>query len=281
MTDLNTAIKKVIGCMSTKFPYRVQRMAYQIWMRVTPEGRASSAGDRLVVRSWEEISTAGNLPYTLEAYRYFWVGPKVKGKKVLDLGCGSGYGSYYLSLHASSVLGIDKDLEAIEWAKKCFHHPNLEFLVGDALNLQLASKFDVIVCVEVLEHLEEEDQTKLIERIHSLCSEKAYITTPNVDALRIQELKLVGCLGACKVHKKELAITEFKDLLSKFFPNCLLYGEHVRGVSTLKEWMDVRKRKLSLSDMEMISDIAERDDVTLNSCSAIMAECEKCSLEKT
>lgn len=40
-----------------------------------------------------------------------------KDKKVLDVGCGYGYGSYLLSQKAKSVVGVDLWKERIEGAK--------------------------------------------------------------------------------------------------------------------------------------------------------------------
>ena len=41
-----------------------------------------------------------------------------KNKKVLDAGCGEGYGSWFLSEDANEVIGIDVSCEAIQHAQK-------------------------------------------------------------------------------------------------------------------------------------------------------------------
>lgn len=87
--------------------------------------------------------------------RYVWVGQIVKGKRVLDAGCGRGYGSKYLSdAGASYVLGIDSDPQAIKFASKTYGTPNCDFKLGDITRLEIPpSSFDVVVSFEVIEHL--------------------------------------------------------------------------------------------------------------------------------
>ena len=51
--------------------------------------------------------------------RYRWAGALVEGKRVLDAGCGTGYGSELLaSQGAAEVVGVDVDADAIEAASR-------------------------------------------------------------------------------------------------------------------------------------------------------------------
>jgi len=48
--------------------------------------------------------------------RYLWASEHLKGRKVLDYGCGHGYGAYFLSDGiADLVLGIDSDSKAVSY----------------------------------------------------------------------------------------------------------------------------------------------------------------------
>lgn len=64
--------------------------------------------------------------------RYAWVLPLVAGRRVVDLGCGTGYGAFMMSWVAKSVLGIDIDEGAIDFARLNFKAGNLRFEAGDA-----------------------------------------------------------------------------------------------------------------------------------------------------
>ncbi len=72
------------------------------------------------------------------------------GKKVLDFGCGSGYGSHMLSLKAKSVTGVDISREAVDFARKEYPSPNLTFMTIPELGIE---KFDVITSFQVIEHV--------------------------------------------------------------------------------------------------------------------------------
>lgn len=84
--------------------------------------------------------------------RYFMAFPHVYRKSVLDAGCGTGYGSWLLSLGAKYLIMVDKDEESVRYSEKLpFACPILR-LVAD-LNTEIVPSVDVCVCFEVLEHL--------------------------------------------------------------------------------------------------------------------------------
>jgi len=81
----------------------------------------------------------------------------VKGKRVLDIACGEGYGSFLLKeAGALSVVGVDISEISISQAKKLFADKNLEYLVADLnkpLSLFKNHEFDVVISTETIEHL--------------------------------------------------------------------------------------------------------------------------------
>jgi SAM-dependent methyltransferase len=108
----------------------------------------------------------------------------VRGKRVLDVACGSGYGVKLLSdWGAKEVVGIDVSESAIASALSLFSGKNRQFLVGDAEELfsvlSKKNRFDVITCFETIEHLERPE--KLLEAISVFASENGivFISCPN------------------------------------------------------------------------------------------------------
>lgn len=77
--------------------------------------------------------------------------------EILDAGCGEGYFTAVLAdtFPDADVLGLDASEGAVNYAREHFG-ANASFNVGDLFDLPFAdASFDVVVCSEVLEHLDE------------------------------------------------------------------------------------------------------------------------------
>jgi ubiquinone/menaquinone biosynthesis C-methylase UbiE len=90
------------------------------------------------------------------------------GKRVLELGCGSGH--MLAALQPSHGVGVDFSEKAVERAR--LHYPHLQFVLGDvedAATLQaIEGPFDYIVLADTIGLLEDIDGT--LRLIHQLCS---------------------------------------------------------------------------------------------------------------
>lgn len=85
--------------------------------------------------------------------RYKWVAYRCKSKKVLDISCGTGYGSELIAINGGEVTGVDISEETIKFAKEHFTHA--EFQLGNAENLDFPDDtFDIVVSFETIEHLD-------------------------------------------------------------------------------------------------------------------------------
>jgi 2-polyprenyl-3-methyl-5-hydroxy-6-metoxy-1,4-benzoquinol methylase len=107
-----------------------------------------------------EAAQADTMLASEHRHRYEFAAPLVAGARVLDLCCGSGYGSAILAAGAAHVVGVDNDAATIDTARITVAREldNVEFEVADAiafLATDLPARFDAIVCFEGLEHLAE------------------------------------------------------------------------------------------------------------------------------
>lgn len=90
--------------------------------------------------------------------RYWLLREACRGKRVLDVACGEGYGSSLLrTWGATEVVGVDLSRDAIENAKMRFGAPGISYRIGDACNLHTVLKdteqFDLVACFETMEHV--------------------------------------------------------------------------------------------------------------------------------
>jgi ubiquinone/menaquinone biosynthesis C-methylase UbiE len=93
--------------------------------------------------------------------RYIFTLDLVTKKRVLDLACGEGYGSFLISGAAKQVIGVDVSDVAVRHAttKYAKKHGNLKFQKCSATNLPFQDgSFDVVVSFETIEHLAEQMQ---------------------------------------------------------------------------------------------------------------------------
>ena len=70
--------------------------------------------------------------YMEHLWRYKFAAERTRGRRVLDMACGSGYGSHYLATQggAQHVTGVDIDPDAIRYARLRYRQDNLQFRRG-------------------------------------------------------------------------------------------------------------------------------------------------------
>ncbi len=88
---------------------------------------------------------------------YLFAARYAVGRRVLDLGCGTGYGAARLvASGAASVVGLDVDQRLIRYARKRFAGPSVRFVVAraEALGGDLGL-FDTVVAANLLAHLDQ------------------------------------------------------------------------------------------------------------------------------
>ncbi len=161
--------------------------------------------------------------------RYTFAARLARGKRVLDAGCGAGYGSAELAHSALSVVGVDRAADAIEFARANYRLPNLSFEEGSVTSLPHADAgFDLVVAFEVIEHLEQWSDFLLEARRVLSSTGQFIVSTPN----KLYYTESRGHDGANPFHVHEFEFKEFTDALTDVFPHVSMFLEnHVEGVS--------------------------------------------------
>jgi SAM-dependent methyltransferase len=103
------------------------------------------------------------------------------GDRVLDVGCGIGYGLNLLSIRAGEVVGVDVDAKAIDYCKTHVwkKNPKLsELRHYDGYHLPYEDgAFDVVTCVDVIEHVERYDE--FVDELLRVAKRRVVLGTPN------------------------------------------------------------------------------------------------------
>jgi len=161
--------------------------------------------------------------------RYTFASRLARGKRVLDAGCGAGYGAAELAHTAISVIGLDVAGEAIDFARANYRLPNLCFERGSCAALpHPAGSFDLVVAFEVIEHLEKWREFLLEVRRVMAPGGQFIVSTPN----KLYYTESRGEEGANPFHIHEFEFEEFRTELKSIFPHVSLFLEnHVEGVT--------------------------------------------------
>lgn len=141
--------------------------------------------------------------------------------RILDLACGSGFGSHFLAKKGFQVTGGDISSAAIEISRSAFSDPNLEFKEINATRIPYADEyFDAVVSFETIEHTTE--FLEVLKEFRRVCKKGGIIiiSTPNF---------LVNSPGGNIInpyHTQEWTYEQLKKLLEDVFSNVELLGQH-------------------------------------------------------
>lgn len=160
--------------------------------------------------------------------RYLFASRLCRGKRVIDLGCGSGYGSAELARLAESVVGVDVAEVAIAEAQAQYGGTNLHFEVASLEKLPFADgAFHLGVCFEVIEHLK--DFRPLLAEARRVLdpSGQLIVSTPNIK-FYAESRKLNG---PNPFHEHEFSYEEFRSVLGEYFPHQTFFLQnHASGL---------------------------------------------------
>ncbi len=143
---------------------------------------------------------------------------KLKGARVLDIGCGAGSLSFYIASRGGVVTGIDISKKAVMECKKSSEAlglKNTKFIHCYFPN-QFSSKekYDYVIFTEVIEHLE--DDKFAIKKISTLLKKNGVLllSTPSITA-PLHRLKLTKKFDEQVGHLRRYSIDQLRNLMTK------------------------------------------------------------------
>ncbi|HEY9404489.1 MAG TPA: methyltransferase domain-containing protein, partial [Pyrinomonadaceae bacterium] len=180
---------------------------------------------------------SGEIKYE-HLHRYVLAQELVKGKEVLDIACGEGYGAAMLSATARTTIGVDIDAAVIEHARRKYApHPNLVFRSGSCDSIPLADKsVDVVTSFETIEH--HDKHREMMREVRRVLRPEGLliISSPN----RPVYSELYG--SSNPFHVRELDYQEFTDLLKEHFRHVTVYGQKLEAGSFVFSIEDTPER---------------------------------------
>lgn len=148
---------------------------------------------------------------------------------VLDFPCGSGYAVEILKKSKIKYLGLDHESLVVEYAKKNYGQKNFLFAVNDLTNPKLKKNFfDLIACIEGLEHIGQKYQFPLIQAFYEALKPNGILIISSPE----NSNKKSGPSIHNKDHLWELTKKDFLNLLYKTFSKNKVEFFHTRDKLT-------------------------------------------------
>ena len=138
----------------------------------------------------------------------------LKGKKVLDIGCGGGLVSESLSLKGAFVTAIDENNKNLNQAK---NHAKINSLKINYIKSSFdnfykknKNKFDLILCLEVLEHID--NFKKTLQQITTLVKPKGTLVLSTINR-NLKSLILAKIFGEYILNWIPIGTHEFEKFI--------------------------------------------------------------------
>ena len=155
--------------------------------------------DRTAVQAWEQLTSdapVGRIRATVRAGRdkmrgtlLSWLPEDMRGRRVLDAGCGTGALAVEAARRGADVVAIDLSPKLVELARQrmpaSFKHGSLDFRSGDMLDDKLGN-FDHVVAMDSVIHYETKDAVAALSRLAGRTSTSiAFTFAPRTPLLAI------------------------------------------------------------------------------------------------
>lgn len=183
-------------------------------------------GERVIEDAYK-ASASSFLIYLFHIATYDFCVPYVRQKRVLDFGCGSGYGTHLMAAHCQEIFGVDIAADAVDFANERYSGDNLEYRqIGNIETTPLPfddGTFDAVISFQVMEHIEQVD--KYLDEIRRVLRDDGIVIIATPD----KTTRLFpGQRPWNEYHVVEYGPDDFRRKLADNFSEIELYGMSAR-----------------------------------------------------
>jgi len=161
--------------------------------------------------------------------RYKFIAKMLAGKKdVLEVGCGDGWGTNIVIREVGSIHCVDMDPVLVKECEEMKVDDQITFALHDLRKSPVSPPRDAVYLLDVLEHLEKEDEDIFLKNI------AASITADGVCIVGIPSLESqeYASKPSRATHVNCKSGNDLKQTLEKYFKNVFLFGMNDEVVHT-------------------------------------------------
>lgn len=198
---------------------------------MTADPQAPIAPDHKIPERFVPDEMRGELVAAEHLARYRWAASFCDGRRVLDAGCGAGYGAELINrTGAESVMAIDVSETALELARSSVSE-GVTCQQGDVMALPFDdATFEVVVCFEVIEHVD--DPERALDELSRVLTPDGLllVSSPNRDRY----------VPGNPHHRHEYTRPELQASLDRRFEAARIISQHVMIASVIG-WAGARE----------------------------------------
>lgn len=147
---------------------------------------------------------------------YYGIVAVMRGMRqsVIDVGCGDGFGYHTLVSGdaVSTYFGIDESQSEIDKGKELLVNPHHDMVCDNWITYpeHLIRPSDCSFCIEVLEHLEEDDRFKCVDKLRRFSRKNVFISTPPADRNDHGRLTIPECTELIKSAGLDVVVMDYQ-----------------------------------------------------------------------
>lgn len=165
---------------------------------------------------------------------YYKAQDYIRGKSVMEIGCGEGFGTEVLAEEAEEILAIDYSQKAVNAARNRLPSSEVNFRIEKAPPVKAPDgRFDAVVMFQMIEHLQNpEPLLKEVRRV-----------LKSGGTLLVSTVNKEESLSENPFHLHEFDGAELEAVLGQYFARVEIFGLFGDGIHT--QYLDNNKKRVA------------------------------------